>query len=175
MEFDLIFPNTAQDWKDMATLFSEELYKVGVKVNLIPKDSRSMLESGHAHDFDMLFSSWGTSALPDDFTQIWHTSSWKNNGSNYSGFGTPESDALIDSIKTELNDTKRIQLSRKFQQVVYDDQPYIFLYTSLRRNIIHKRFGNLNLYSDRPGIMLNTLRLLSTANGITQTENPLPR
>ena len=98
MEFDLIFPNTAQDWKDMATLFSEELYKVGVKANLIPKDTRSMLESGHAHDFDMLFSSWGTSPLPDDFTQIWHTSSWKNNGSNYSGFGTPESDALIDSI-----------------------------------------------------------------------------
>jgi len=52
-------------------------------------------------------------------------------------------------------------LVHKFQQTVYDEQPVIFLFASIRRNVIHQRFGNVEMYFERPGILLNNLKLIS--------------
>jgi len=54
-----------------------------------------------------------------------------------------------------------------FQTIIYEDQPYVFLYTSMRRNIIHRRFANRMIFADRPGTLINPLRLLSINPVIT--------
>ncbi|REK49612.1 MAG: hypothetical protein DWQ48_07395 [Bacteroidetes bacterium] len=166
-EAELIYLNTGSDWKDMAMLITEEFGKHGIKVYPIAADIRTFVQRARAREFDLLLGSWGANALPEDFTQLWHSSSWKNNGSNYSGFGNDLSDALIDSIRTELDQEKRIRMVHRLQEIIIDEQPAVFLYTSLRRNIVHKRFGNVKLYADRPGILLNDLRLLSVSQGKT--------
>ncbi|HNS13167.1 MAG TPA: ABC transporter substrate-binding protein [Bacteroidia bacterium] len=161
---ELAYMNTSSDWKDMASMLAESFAKVGIKVELIPMDLRVFLESMRNHDFDMSLGSWGGTPFPEDFTQLWHSSSWLNNGSNYSGFGNDVSDALIDSIKAELDTEKRNAMTMRFQEMIYEDQPYVFLYCSMRRNLIHKRFGNVSLFADRPGMLINTFKLLSTNN-----------
>ncbi len=161
---ELTYMNTNPDWKDMASLIAESYTKAGLKVELRPVDLRVFVESGRSHDFDLLLGSWGGTPFPEDFTQLWHSKSWANNGSNYSGFGNEQSDALVDSIKTEMNPEKRKDLCRHFQEIVYEDQPFVFLYCSMRRNLVHKRFGNVSLFADRPGLLLNTFKLLSTTN-----------
>ena len=60
------------------------------------------------------------------------------------------------------------------EKEIYDQQPYIFLYSGLRRNVIHKRFANQMLFSERPGILANMLRLMSIKNGITNTDEATP-
>lgn len=171
---ELLYLNSSADWKDMASLIAEQYAKAGVKVTPVIVEQKIFLDKARAHDFDMLLGSWGASSLPEDYTQIWHSTSWKNHGSNYTGFGNAESDALIDSIKGELEPEKRVQLVKTLQKEIYDDQPCVFLYCSLRRNIVHKRFGNLKLLAERPGVLLNTLRLLSTNTGISLNDNPSP-
>jgi len=161
---DLAYMNTSTDWKDMASLLAESFAKAGIKIELIPMDLRVFLESMRNHDFDLMLGSWGGTPFPEDFTQLWHTSSWLNNGSNYSGFGDAASDALIDSIKMELDEQNRNAMIMRFQEKIYEDQPYVFLYCSMRRNLIHKRFGNISLFADRPGMLINTFKLLSTTN-----------
>ncbi len=162
MKADLIYMNTSPDWRDMAIIIAESYSKAGIKLELKPVDLRVFVESGRSHDYDLMLGSWGGTAYPEDFTQVWHTKSWTGNGSNYSGFGNEASDALIDSIKTELDPEKRKKLVMRFQEMVYDDQPFVFLYCNMRRNLVHKRFGNVNLFADRPGLLLNTFKLLST-------------
>jgi peptide/nickel transport system substrate-binding protein len=107
----------------------------------------------------MFLGSWAGASIPDDFTQIWHTSSWATKGSNYVGFGNAQSDALIDSIKYELDDSKRIPMVKRLQAIIYDEQPYVFLFAAMRRVVIHNRFDNRDMYSERPGILLNRLKL----------------
>ena len=148
--------------------------KAGVRINPVGMDLKLFLEKAKAHDFDLMLGNWGGTELPEDYTQLWHSSSWINHGSNYSGFGNAFTDAIIDSIKYELNDSLREKLSHKLQSAIYNDHPYIFLYSSLRRNIIHKRFGNQMLFSEKPGIMQNMLRLLSINKGITMTNQINP-
>ncbi|MBL0257989.1 MAG: hypothetical protein IPQ03_10925 [Bacteroidetes bacterium] len=172
---ELIFLNTSSDWKDMASLIAQEYSKAGIKVTLTPLDLKLFGERARAHDYDLILGSWGATSLPEDYTQIWHSSSWKNHGNNYTGFGTNASDALIDSIKIELIPEKRIEMVHKLQTIIYEDQPCVFLYCSLRRVVVHKRFGSVSLYAERPGVILNTLKLLNSNTGISMLENPAPR
>lgn len=172
MDFKLNFYTTSVEWRDMAGMIAESMYKAGVKVNLNPLDVATMVQKARQHDFDMMLGSWASSMLPEDFTQLWHTSSWSSEGSNYPGFGNASSDALIDSIKFTLADSLRIPMVKKFQTMVYNEQPYIFLFSSIRRVVVHKRFANGEMYFERPGLILNNLRLLSP--GLLHTNSTAP-
>jgi peptide/nickel transport system substrate-binding protein len=163
MEFNMNYMTTQVEWKNTAEMIAEQMYKAGVKANLNPIDFSVLVETARNHDFDMMLASWAGNFAPEDYTQLWHTSAWASKGSNYTGFGNAESDALIDSIKYTIDDAKRIPFVKKFQEIVYDEQPYIFMYSSLRRNVIHKRFGNQEMYFERPGVWLSRLKLLSNS------------
>lgn len=162
-EFNFTYSTSDVAWKDIAQMTTEAMYKAGIKGNMDPQDFSVLFDNAKNHNFDMIMASWGGTFAPEDYTQIWHTSSWATKGSNFTGFGNAESDALIDSIKYELDDEKRIPLLHRFQQMVYDDQPYIFMFSSLRRNVIHKRWGNQEIYFERPGNWLPNLKLLSNS------------
>lgn len=170
----LNYLNNSPDWKDMALLFSEEMRQAGIIVQAIPMDLKLFLDKAKNHDFDLLMGSWSATSLPEDFSQLWHTKSWTSKGSNYCGFGNSTSDKLIETIKSETDISKRADLSKQLQKIIYEDQPYIFLYTSLKRNIIHKRFSNRMVFADRPGILINPLRLLSINPVITLTNGSTP-
>jgi peptide/nickel transport system substrate-binding protein len=161
LEFNLNYMTSTVDWKDISQMISEQMYKAGVKANLNPLDFAVLYDVAKKHDFDMMLASWASYFSPEDFTQIWHTSSWVSQGSNFGGFGDAASDALIDSIKYTLDDAKRIPMVKRLQAIIYDEQPYIFMFASLRRNVIHKRFGNQEMYFERPGVWLSSLKLLS--------------
>lgn len=164
LEFNLNYLTTQVEWKDMAMMIAEAMSKAGVKVNLAPMDQTVLFTNARNHDFDMMMGSFANNALPEDFTQVWHTQSWITNGSNYSGFGDSKSDALIDSIKITLNDSERNEMTRRLQSIIYDEQPFVFLYNSVRRNILHKRFNNTEFYYDRPGMLFNNLRSIGVAS-----------
>ena len=160
-EFDFNYLTTQVEWKDMADIICEGMLAAGVKATAVPYDPSILFTKARQHDFDMMMGSLGSSSLGEDFTQSWHTSSWDNNGSNYAGFGTNKSDSLIDKIKVTLNVDKRSSMIKDLQQIIYDEQPFIFLYASVRRIILHKRWGNAEMYYDRPGLLYNNLKLLS--------------
>jgi peptide/nickel transport system substrate-binding protein len=163
---DLFYLSTVSEWKDMASLISEECIKAGIKINPVGMDLKSFIEKAKSHDFDLLLGSWSASSFPEDYTQLYHSSSWNDHGSNYTGFGNSATDSLITSINSSLTDEERIKYSHKLQQAINNDIPYVYLYSSMRRNIIHKRFGNQVIFCERPGILFNMLRILQagTAN-----------
>ena len=173
-EFALEYANAVPDWKDIALLIQESFYKAGIKVILTPLDFSVIINDAQTHNFDALLGVWGGSSMPEDFTQLWHTSSWTGNGSNYTGFGNAASDALIDSIKYMVDETKRSPLVKRFQKMVYDEQPYVFLKTSMMKIAVHKRFGNADMYYERPGLLLNNLKLLYNAKGVVMLNQPSP-
>jgi hypothetical protein len=55
--------------------------------------------------------------------------------------------------------SRKIQLEKQIQQLIYDEQPYIFLYGLVRRCVVHKRFDNATFYAERPGILYAPLQL----------------
>lgn len=166
-EFNLNYMTTTVDWKDIATMTAEQMYKAGIKANPNPLDFAVLYDNAKNHDYDMMIAAWAGNFAAEDFTQIWHTASWASKGSNYTGFGNAQSDALIDSIKYTIEDEKRIPMVKRLQAMIYDEQPYIFMFAALRRNVIHKRFGNQEMYFERPGVWLSNLKLLNAGAAAT--------
>ena len=74
-----------------------------------------LLEEIDRRDYQMIIMGWIKDPGLDDFKQLWHTDSYKNAGSNFVGFGDAESDALIDSIRGELDETKRNAMYQSFK------------------------------------------------------------
>jgi peptide/nickel transport system substrate-binding protein len=160
-EFNLNYMTSTVDWKNTAQQMAEQMYKAGIKAIPNPVEFSVNYKMAKNHNYDMMLAANSGTYTTEDYTQNWHTSSWFSKGSNYSGFGNAESDALIDTIKYTQDDAKRNELAKKLQAMIYDEQPFIFLFASMRRNVIHKRFGNQEVYFERPGMLLSNFKLLS--------------
>jgi peptide/nickel transport system substrate-binding protein len=137
------------------------MQKAKISVELEMLQLNTFIEHIHGHDFDMMAMSMQGTSVPEDFKQIWHTGSWVNNGSNYFGFGNAKSDALIEKIRTTLDDKERIKLVKELQEIIVDEQPCVFMYAQKRRIVVHKRFGNQEFYFEKPGVLVNNLKLIS--------------
>ncbi len=159
-EMTYLYNQGRDERKAIGLLFQEEARKIGIIVNVVAQDWSIFLENTKQHNFDMCVGGWVTAPIPNDFIQVYHTSSY-NGGSNYTGFGNDETDALIDSIRVELDEDKRAVLSHKFQEILYDECAYIFLYNPTERIAIHNRFTNAETSPVRPGYWLGGFSLRS--------------
>lgn len=140
--------------KAVGLMFQEEARKIGITVNVVSQDWSIFLEHTKQHDFDMYYGAWISTPIPNDHKQIYHTSSY-NGGSNYTGFGNDETDALIDEIRVTIDEDKRAELNHKFQEILHDECSYIYLYNPLEKIGIHNRFNNAETTAMRPGYRLS--------------------
>lgn len=150
--------------RDLAATLYEAALPAGVRLKFRELEQATLLEKVRQHDFDMLLMGSISSALAKDYTQILHTRSWEQNGSNYSGFGDARTDALLDSMRRELNDSLYTSMLKRLQRIVYEQQPIIFIHAPYRKVIIHKRWGNQIYIKELPGFVPNALRLLFARN-----------
>jgi len=136
--------------KATALLLQEEARKIGININVVAQDWSVYTENLKNHKFQIFFGAFVQAPVPNDHKQIFHTESY-NGSSNYTGFGNATSDALIDSIRVEMDEAKRAQMNKRFQVILHDDAPFIFLYSPTERIAIHKRFTNAEPSVMRPG------------------------
>jgi peptide/nickel transport system substrate-binding protein len=164
LELELIYFNTIPDWKEMAVIIAEGMKQAGIMIKPIACDYPTWMEKVTTHSYDLAMGSWNTSSFPEDYSQLWSTASYIGNGSNYTGFGNASSDSLINAIAKETDSSKKLILEKKMQQLIYDEQPYIFLYGLVRRCVLHKRFDHATFYAERPGILYSPLQLSPLRN-----------
>ena len=88
--------------------------------------------------------------------QIWHTSSDNPTGSNRVGFGTEESDQLIDELSEIIDPKRRREIYLRLQEIIYAEQAYIFLVCPSGRIMIRKGIENPNISPLQPGYQERT-------------------
>ena len=147
--------------KEIVLMIKESMYKAGVVADPTPMDFSLFYKNAQDHNFEAMLGGWGGSASYSNPMQLWHTSSWASKGSNFCGFGDAASDALINLANSSLDSAAHTEALWRLQARIYNDQPYVFLYSTKNKIAIHKRFDNRNTYFERPGLMLNNLKLNS--------------
>lgn len=148
---DYLYNSGNDSRKQTGLLLQEEARKVGITINVLQQEFSIFVDNCKSHNFDICYGAWIGAPVPPDLKQIYHSQSALNKGSNYTSFGTPESDALIDSIRVELDEEKRVRMYKRVQQIIHDEVASIFLYTQTERIAIHKRFTNAEPSVMRPG------------------------
>ena len=165
--FSLSYMSGAAATKEIVLMIKEAMYQAGIDAKPTPMDFSLFYKNAGDHKFDAMMGGWGGSAGYSDPMQIWHTESWANKGSNFTGFGDATSDSLIHLANTSLDEEKHIAALKALQKKIYDEQPYIFLYSSKRKIVIHKRFDNTTMYNEKPGVAVNNLILRTDYSGST--------
>lgn len=114
-----------------------------INVEILPTgmEIKALLTAYRQRKYDLIYLTWTSPPGLDDLRQTWHSSSNVAGGSNRTGFGDKNSDHLIDQIRISYHQKTQKELYLRIQEVIYQKQPYIFLYTPLERMAIHKRFS----------------------------------
>jgi peptide/nickel transport system substrate-binding protein len=92
----------------------------------------------------------------EDPLPFWHSSNDKAGGSNRSGFHSPEMDKVLEDLQA-ADDDSSIRYYKIFQEIIFEQQPEIYLYVPLERIIASKRI-ELQTSPRRPGYFENLLR-----------------
>lgn len=156
VDFKFTFTNnTNPKRKKVILILIEQLKQLGIEANIQEYEWSVFLEKVKKHDFDACFAGWQLTVTPDDPYQIWHSSQAEGEGSNHISYINPESDKLLEANRLEFDDNKRKDILKKWQQIIYDDQPVTFLWTEPVRYLYSERFKNARWYAYPDSPLLN--------------------
>ena len=143
-EFEFLIPAGSETGEKIATIFKEELDKVGINMEIRKTEWAVFTQRLNERKFDAVTLAWSMGVESDPY-QVWH-SSQAEQGSNFVGFRNEEADKLIEEARTEFNREKRIELYRKFAEIIHQEQPYTFLFCRKSTVAVNKRFKGVTVY-----------------------------
>lgn len=128
LEITLTVPDYPELVKTADSL-KKQWEKVGLRLNLDIVDTSETLQNKiNDRNYEALL--FGEVLQPDpDPTPFWHSSSKQAPGLNLSMFDNAEVDGILDSARQEVNVEKRAEQYRRFQEIVGQEIPAVFLFS----------------------------------------------
>jgi len=138
MAFTLIVNQANEVRKDIATLVQDNLHSLGVEVNVeIYEWAVFISRFINKLEFEATVLGWSTG--PDfDVYQVWHSSQSDPGQLNFVGYKNPRVDTLIEQIRQEYDPGRVKQMAGEIQKLIFEDQPYLFLFVPNSTSVIWK-------------------------------------
>ncbi|MFH1299899.1 MAG: ABC transporter substrate-binding protein, partial [Planctomycetota bacterium] len=108
----------------ICTLLKENLEQIGIICEVKPTEFTVMQEKARNHQFQAMFGGWGTGTDPDTSINLWKTDA----GRNYGQYSNPVIDKLFEEGRREFDKDKRAKIYGNIHEILYEDQPYTWLY-----------------------------------------------
>ncbi|MDY0039310.1 MAG: peptide-binding protein [Desulforhabdus sp.] len=142
--FEFLISAGSKFAEQLATILQENLKQAGIRMNIRKLEWAVFIQNIQQHEFDACTLAWSLSWEADPF-QLWH-SSQAEKGSNFVGFKNEEADRIIETARQEFDPEKRNRLYRRFHQIIHQEQPYTFLFTTEALVAVNRRFQNVQVY-----------------------------
>lgn len=147
--------------KNIALLVQDAGRKIGIEINLVTKKSSLMRkENLYPYKYHMALLVVGIDHNPSDPYRRWHSDNAYAEKGNILGYNNPEVDVLIDELRLIRDNELRREKYLKIQELMYFDQPAVFLYCPLNKIIISNKF-KASSTSKRPGYLANTFQSMN--------------
>jgi len=136
--FTLITNQGNEIRKDVATLVQDDLKELGIQVDVeIYEWAVFITQKIDKHDFDACVLGWSLGYDYDQY-QIWHSSQSFSGGLNFCSYANPEVDRLLELARGEFDRDRARQYCHEIQRIIYEDQPYLFLFVPKGITALHK-------------------------------------
>lgn len=159
LEAEVLVRAGQSDRINFMQLFAEQVRECGADITVNPADFQAVLlpalDRAWAEDgFDAYFGGWSASIDPDPYS-LWHcdevSTEERPETFNYIGYCNEEVDEIIEAGLATSDQDERRELYFRFQEILAEEQPYLFAYAPLVRDGMHvdMRFtdGEFNLTS----------------------------
>jgi len=139
-----ILTNQGNDVRRMtAEIIQSRLKDIGIKVNIrVLEWSVFINEFVDKKRFEAIILGWGLGREPDCF-DIFHSSKTKKGEFNFINYSNPGIDRLLIEGRRTFDREKRKKIYHKIHEILYDDQPYMFLYIPEALVAVERRFQGI--------------------------------
>ena len=153
VEFNL-YTNTGNTEREaVCVMLKQDLEELGMKVNFKPLEFNSLVNKlTNSYDWDlMVMGLTGSPLEPHSGKNVWYST-----GSlhlfNQRPAGKPATDKLnfekelddiFDIASLKVNFAERKKYYDRYQEIIYNEKPLIYLYSPIRISAIRRKFGNL--------------------------------
>ena len=128
------------------SIFKEDLAAAGIDMKIATLEWPVYIGKLDKRDYEVCSLGWQMPFESDPY-QVWHSSQAENSGgSNHIGFVNRKADELIEEIRRTLDEEKRIELCKKFHQLIHEEQPYTFLVVPESLQVISGKLGNVECF-----------------------------
>lgn len=142
-EFTFLYAAESTQTERMAPIIKEDLKNAGILMKIERMEWGAFVARVQKKDFEATSLGWSSGFETDPY-QIWHSSQSKiEGGSNFISFENAEADKLIEQARVTLDEKKRNELYWKFQEILHEEQPYTFLFSSFNLDAVSKRVTNV--------------------------------
>jgi peptide/nickel transport system substrate-binding protein len=126
-----------------AAIIQQNLAAVGIRMDIRTLEWAAFInEFVDKRKFDAVILGWGISQDPDQYN-IWHSSKTGTKELNFVGYRNEEVDRLLEEGRRTFDIEKRRAAYRRFQEILAEEQPYVFLYYPDALPVVHKRFRGI--------------------------------
>jgi peptide/nickel transport system substrate-binding protein len=150
-----ILTNQNKQREMTAVLIQRRLQDIGIEVSIRVIEWASFVNRFiKTGEFEAVVLGWSLSLDPDQYS-IWHSSQQGPGQFNFIGYNNSRVDTLLENGRKELNNKKRKQIYDEFSQIIYDEQPIIYLYAGYGLTAIHKKIKGVNKITPPAGVFHN--------------------
>ena len=139
-----IVVSTTKDYLDLCIYIQKQLSEIGIncEINVLP--SSEVKEQKRNGNLAFFRASW-IMDYPDaeNYLSCFYSKNFAPNGPNYTHFKNIDYDALYEQSLIETNDSTRIDLYRKMDQIILEDAPIVVLFYDQSIRLLNKRVQGL--------------------------------
>ncbi len=144
-EFTIVTNQGNEARKHAAEIIQRRLQKIGMKVKIkVVEWSAFINEFVNKRNFEAILMGWSLSMDPDMY-DIWHSSKTKQGEFNFVGYSNKEVDSLLEKGRREFDQEKRKEIYHRIHELIYNDQPYLFLYNPDSLPILSSRIKGIKV------------------------------
>ena len=144
LEIELI-TTELKELQQVANLLSEQWVKIGAKTNVKPMEIGVIQQEYiRPREYQALLFGEVLGLDPDPYS-FWHSSQKKDPGLNLALYNNKKIDDLLSAARQILEPNLRAAKYKEFQQLIIDDAPVVFLYSSYNLYLAAKKIKGITV------------------------------
>ncbi len=152
--FALTIPAGSETWGAIGNELQQSFNEVGISMEIESLHFDVLVERLESRDFDAITLGW-TSGFEIDILQMFHSTrvfsedaEGEEKGENFVAYRSEELDELIDRARRTMDEDERMKIWHEAHRVLYEDQPYTFLFRRESLLFVDERIENVEIMTD---------------------------
>lgn len=151
LTLQVAYSGSATELEGVALILQQAAAKLNIPVTLQPLEGGVLSKNLKQGAFELFLRTLTGNPFVYNFQPILHTASAGADGLNYTAFGTPESDNIIEELYETNTEARKIRLLKRLQEILHEESNLVFLYFLQDRIVVRQGFSNLKISGIKPG------------------------